>query len=463
MQTSAVLLEKPESLSLEMVGLKDPGHDEVVVRVLHSGISTGTEKLLWSGAMPPFQGLGYPLVPGYEAVGEVIQAPKGASVKVGDLVFVPGSNGFVDAKGLFGGSARHLVTPVKRITKINSEIGEKGVLYALAATARHALTGPDAKFPDLIIGHGALGRLLARITIIAGGKPPTVWEIDKKRVEAIKKNGIILYMPDGSVKKVKVKITDNPKEVGIMDVVQISVKGYHTHSAATMAMPMVGEKTYVMSVQNGLGNLQTIANVVGKEKVVGGVTAHSAMPVSLHEIKYAGGMGGVWIGRFDGKKDERLKEIADILTKAGFKVDIIEGNVEVPIWRKLLANVACNAIAALTGFTGNQLLGCEFTREIIIKLAEETAAVAKAKGLNFEELNYAGAFVLRALSGVKDNKISMLQDIEAKRKTEIDTLNGAVCVEGAKYGVATPYNDSITLLVKALEQKILWEKQGLIK
>ncbi len=199
MQTSAVLLEKPESLSLEMVGLKDPGHDEVVVRVLHSGISTGTEKLLWSGAMPPFPGLGYPLVPGYEAVGEVIEAPKGASVKFGDLVFVPGSNGFVDAKGLFGGSARHLVTPVKRITKINSEIGEKGVLYALAATARHALTGPDAKFPDLIIGHGALGRLLARITIIAGGKPPTVWEIDKKRVSGA--SGYEVMHPDNDTRK----------------------------------------------------------------------------------------------------------------------------------------------------------------------------------------------------------------------------------------------------------------------
>ena len=88
MQTSAVLLEKPESLSLELVELKDPGQDEVVVRVVHSGISTGTEKLLWSGAMPPFPGLGYPLVPGYEAVGEILEAPKAASVKVGDLVFV---------------------------------------------------------------------------------------------------------------------------------------------------------------------------------------------------------------------------------------------------------------------------------------------------------------------------------------------------------------------------------------
>ena len=137
-------------------------------------------------------------MPGYEAVGEILEAPKSASLKVGDLVFVPGSNGFVDAKGLFGGSARHLVTPVSRVTKINSEIGEQGVLYALAATARHALTGPDAKFPDLIIGHGALGRLLARITMIAGGKPPTVWEIDEKRVSGA--SGYEVVHPDDDAK-----------------------------------------------------------------------------------------------------------------------------------------------------------------------------------------------------------------------------------------------------------------------
>jgi 2-dehydropantoate 2-reductase len=308
-----------------------------------------------------------------------------------------------------------------------------------------------------IVGAGALGGTFGAL-LASAGFDVTMIEIDKRRVEAIKKNGIVLNMPDGTVKKVKVKITDNPKEAGIMDIIQISVKGYHTHSAANMALPMVGENTYVMSVQNGIGNLEIIANVVGKEKVIGGVTAHSAMPVSLYEINYAGGMGGVWIGRYDGTKDERLKEIAELLTKAGFQVDIIEGDVEVPVWRKLLANVSCNAVAALTGFTGNQLLGCEHTRELIIKLAEETAEVAKAKGLEFEELKFAGAFVLKALSGVKDNKISMLQDVEAKRRTEIDTLNGAICREGAKYGVATPYNETITLLIKSFEQRMLWEK-----
>lgn len=194
MRTSAVLLEGPKKLSLREIGLKDPTDGDVVVKVQHSGISTGTEKLLWSGSMPPFPGLGYPLVPGYEAVGEIIDAPKGSTSKIGDFVFVPGSNNFVDAKGLFGGSASTLVTPASRVSKIDSSLGEKGTLIALAATARHALAGMDVRLPELIIGHGVLGRLLARLTIIAGGKPPTVWDINSTRMSGAE--GYSVLHPD---------------------------------------------------------------------------------------------------------------------------------------------------------------------------------------------------------------------------------------------------------------------------
>ena len=181
METSAVLLGGAKQLSIQSVGLKEPTDGDVVVQVSHSGISTGTENLLWSGTMPPFPGMGYPLVPGYEAVGEVIHAEKGAALSPGDYVFVPGSNGFKDALGLFGGSARLLVTPCDRTIKIDRNLGEQGALFALAATARHAIAGMEVRLPDLIIGHGVLGRMLARLTLAAGGEPPTVWEIDEAR------------------------------------------------------------------------------------------------------------------------------------------------------------------------------------------------------------------------------------------------------------------------------------------
>lgn len=161
--------------------LNDPGPGDLVVAVRHSGISTGTEKLFWSGEMPPFPGMGYPLVPGYEAAGEVVEAAPGTGYKPGDIVFVPGANCYGDVKGLFGGAARRLVTGADRVVRIDSALGAEGALLALAATARHALAGMNTKLPELIIGHGVFGRLLARLTIAAGGKAPTVWEINEDR------------------------------------------------------------------------------------------------------------------------------------------------------------------------------------------------------------------------------------------------------------------------------------------
>lgn len=183
-KTNAVILSGPKNLSLGQVMLTAPGAGDVVVQIAHSGISTGTEKLFWTGNMPPFPGMGYPLVPGYEAAGEVVEAGAASGLRVGDYVFVPGANCFADngdgpVRGLFGGASRTLVTPAARVTKIDRAWGAEGALLALAATAQHALSGHA--LPDLIVGHGVLGRLLARLTIAAGGPAPTVWETNAAR------------------------------------------------------------------------------------------------------------------------------------------------------------------------------------------------------------------------------------------------------------------------------------------
>ncbi|MCF8511272.1 MAG: chlorophyll synthesis pathway protein BchC [Rhodobacteraceae bacterium] len=186
MKTNAVILSGPKSLSLGVLGLTPPSAADVVVEVAHSGISTGTEKLFWSGTMPPFPGMGYPLVPGYEAAGEVVEAGAESGFSVGDHVFVPGANCFEATEtgpvfGLFGAASRYLVTPGSRVMSIDRRLGAEGALLALAATARHALAGFDRALPDLIVGHGVLGRLLARLTVAAGAPAPTVWEIDPGR------------------------------------------------------------------------------------------------------------------------------------------------------------------------------------------------------------------------------------------------------------------------------------------
>lgn len=186
MQTRAIILSGPEDLAMGRVGLKAPGPRDLVVQIAHSGISTGTEKLFWSGQMPPFPGMGFPLVPGYEAAGEVVEAGAETDFRPGERVFVPGANCFSETEqgpvhGLFGGAAQILITDASRVTRIDPGLGAEGALLALAATARHAVAGFHSALPELIVGHGVLGRLLARLTLAAGARAPVVWEVDPAR------------------------------------------------------------------------------------------------------------------------------------------------------------------------------------------------------------------------------------------------------------------------------------------
>jgi len=309
-----------------------------------------------------------------------------------------------------------------------------------------------------IMGAGALGGTFG-VLLSDAGFDVTLVDVDQAKIEAIRAEGLTLIMPDGSRRVVAVKATTDPTEVGLVDVVQISVKGYHTTSAAELALPMVGPQTYVLSLQNGLKNLQRISDVVGSDKVLGGVTAHSSMPLSHTLIKYNGGLGGVYIGRYDGEEDPRLPELVDAFNRAGFETHLIEGDVRIPIWRKLMANVACNAVSALTGFTGRQMQQFEPTNQLVRALARETADVARAQGFEFDELEAPDDFVIKTLDWVGDNKPSMLQDVEAGRRTEIDTLNVAVVERGEHYGVDTPLNWMIGILIKATEQKMLWDRE----
>ena len=183
-KTKAVIMTGPGNLEIADLELKKPKKGDVVVEIDYSGVSTGTEKLFWSGEMPAFPGMGYPLVPGYESTGEVVEVGPESGLNIGDIVFAPGANCFGNVKSLFGGAARYLVTPADRLIKIDQTMGPSGALFALAATARHALAGFDSKLPDLIVGNGVLGRLLARLTVAAGGEAPTIWENNKARIQS---------------------------------------------------------------------------------------------------------------------------------------------------------------------------------------------------------------------------------------------------------------------------------------
>lgn len=195
--TNAVVFEKPGNVALRSVVLTAPQEGDLLIDVEATGVSTGTEKMLWDGTMPAFPGLGYPLVPGYEAVGTIREAGNDCSLQPGQRVFIPGASCYEGGvRGLFGASASTLVVPQTRVTPVSSLPAEQATLLALAATAMHILTysvrqsrpGENLAIndivphaPQLIIGHGVLGRLLARICIAIGAEAPQVWELDPQR------------------------------------------------------------------------------------------------------------------------------------------------------------------------------------------------------------------------------------------------------------------------------------------
>ncbi len=200
MNALAVVFDEPRTLAVRALPIDEPTDSDVVIAVRHTGISTGTERLLYSGTMPPFPGLGYPLVPGYESVGVVIHAGPLSQRQVGDEVFVAGARCFGATRGLFGGAAEKLVVAGDKTHIIPRGLGDRGVLLSLAATALHALrTHSDGAMPELIVGHGSLARLAARLVLALGGAAPTVWEINPARVAGA--SGYTVVHPDHDARR----------------------------------------------------------------------------------------------------------------------------------------------------------------------------------------------------------------------------------------------------------------------
>lgn len=215
LETLAVVLEKPEQLVLSRLHLNAPGEEDVIVGMEWSGISTGTERLLWTGRMPPFPGLGYPLVPGYESVGRVIGVGSRSGRQIGERVFVPGARCFGDVRGLFGGAAAKVVVPGVKVTPLGERLGEEGVLLALAGTAYHAIAAQGAAYPDLIVGHGVLGRLIARLTTLLAEHPPVVWETNPGRTAGAL--GYTVVHPDADTRRDYRSIVDVSGDGKILD------------------------------------------------------------------------------------------------------------------------------------------------------------------------------------------------------------------------------------------------------
>ncbi len=307
----------------------------------------------------------------------------------------------------------------------------------------------------VIIGAGAMGGLFAS-RLSAAGETVTVMDVWQEHIERIRQQGLILEDEAGTFVSHPAAVT-RVEDLPPADLIIIFVKSYMTGAAAKSAREILGPSTRVLTLQNGLGNAETIAEIVGKERVLAGTTAMGATLLGVGRVRL-GGTGDTHIGRLAGPADEFCHETARVFSQAGLPATA-DDEVQSLIWGKLVINIGINALTALLKLRNGQLSDFYETRELVEMAVGEAVQVAAAAGiwLPYED---AVSKVLSTARATGGNQSSMLQDILNGRHTEIDAINGALVREGERVGVLTPVNRTLTLLIRTLEKKVGCAERG---
>jgi len=298
----------------------------------------------------------------------------------------------------------------------------------------------------LIVGGGAIGSLFAHF-LIQSGQRVTMLENNRERVEKITRDGLTIESERG-VSTVRVQIFTSPQAIGKADYAILCVKSYDTERAVREVAPVLKSGTPILTVQNGLGNVEIIAQAVGIENTLGGITAQGATDLGSGKIRHAG-KGETIIGALSEASREKAGEISSLLNRAGIETALTD-DVGGILWSKALINAAINPLTAILRLRNGELLDYPETREIMRSAVEEAAAVAKTKGIQVKWPDPV-AQTERVCQATASNYSSMLQDVLNHKRTEIDYINGAIVREGEAQGIPVPVNKTLTLLVKAIE------------
>ena len=297
-----------------------------------------------------------------------------------------------------------------------------------------------------IVGPGAMGCLFGALLSEAGHP---VWLLGRSadQVEPIARTGIRVE-GIGGARTIRARATTAVAEIGPADLVFIWVKAYDTASAVQAMTPVLTPETLVVSLQNGLGNLEAMARAVPPAQIVGGVTAHGATLLGAGVTRHAG-QGATTIGRPDGRVDGALEQLAELLSAARVETST-SPNIEAAIWSKLAVNAAINPLTALARRPNGDLLRHPDTRQLVDRVAAEVAQIATAAGMALSPAQVREQ-VHAVCQATAANKSSMLQDVLRGRRTEIDAINGALADRAAALGLDAPLNELLTRLVRAAE------------
>lgn len=302
-----------------------------------------------------------------------------------------------------------------------------------------------------IVGTGAMGSVYAGLLADAGNE---VWaiDVDAGHVAAIRERGLRVRGASGD-RVVRVRATTDPAEAGVAELVVIATKSMDVEAAAEAARPLVGPDTLVVPIQNGLGSADRVARILGEERVaigvVGGFGASVVEPGHVHHH----GLELVRLGERSGAATPRIERVAEVWREAGFRVQTYD-DVDRLVWEKLVCNVCFSGTCALLELTVGQVIDDRDAWSVASRCAAEAYAVARARGiaLGFDDpVAYVREFGL-AIPGARP---SMLLDLLAGRRCEIDVINGAIPPAAAEAGLPAPANETVTALVRAKERALL--------
>lgn len=300
-----------------------------------------------------------------------------------------------------------------------------------------------------ILGAGALGCVVgAALT----GTDHETWLINRSagQVRAMRHDGLRVDDADGS-RRIPVRATTDPADAGVVDLLIVLVKSFDTVAAVRGAAPLIGPATCVLSLQNGLGHEDVLADVVGRGRVLAGRTYVGGVLVGPGHVRSGTAGKHTWIGELDGTRTPRVRAVADAFTAAGLATSISDDIIGT-IWDKLLVNVATGALAGITGLTYGRLYADPQLRAVGVAAAAEAIAVARAAGVRLSLTDPERAWALAAEGLPADFRTSMLQSLQKGSTTEIDSINGAVVRAGQRLQVPTPVNSTLVAGIKGIER-----------
>ena len=314
----------------------------------------------------------------------------------------------------------------------------------------------------VMLGAGAMGRTIGG-TLAMGGNDVHFVDMWQEHVDLINKDG--LHMTNEKEDwYVRVDARTTADTIGEADLVIVLVKSFATKQAVEQLKQtnVIGKNTLVMSLQNGLGNEETIASVIGSENVISGKTYVGGRLIQAGYI--SAGVQGKWtyIGELNGEITDRIQTVCNVFNDAGLLCEVSD-NIKGLIWDKLLINVAAGALCGITRLPYGPLYEEDYIKDVAVAAIQEGIQVAKAAGvvLKSEDPQYPWVAASEGLPGTF--KTSILQSLELKRPTEIDFINGSIVEWGKKYGIATPVNQTLVACVKGIEKYILKYEPSLKK